>query len=287
KRIKIKHDSFTNEKTPNELEILGNDIFETADYSETNPIVLNEAESNIETPHSELNIESERIENQNFNVRSSNDSIILDLPKSYSSHKCCSICYKNNLYAKLHVIPSEAGVQTMISKSIFIPDQCRTCHTHLQGNRFIKEAFDLIVSFKNEKKWTNHYDNDHERTQNRVEGDNNRMKLFCGAANPSINKALRLLQQYESPSKLVDTDESDEEIDDDDDSDNTDSYREYFVEVEEATHQVTGTLLRFDRAVENIEVDDVVTQKEKKGKCRICNKEFIRLKTIMSRIHKQ
>ncbi|CAF0913508.1 unnamed protein product [Brachionus calyciflorus] len=75
-------------------------------------------------------IESERIENQNLNVRSSNDSIILDLPKSYSSHKCCINCFKNNLYVKLHVIPSEARVQPMISK----------------------KRLDLIVSFKNEVK---------------------------------------------------------------------------------------------------------------------------------------
>ena len=28
----------------------------------------------------------------------------------------------------------------------------------------------------------NHFDNEEERTQNRVEGDNNKMRLFCGAA---------------------------------------------------------------------------------------------------------
>ena len=50
--------------TPNEPEILANDIFETVDQSQTNPIDLNEAESNIETPNSELNIESERIESK-------------------------------------------------------------------------------------------------------------------------------------------------------------------------------------------------------------------------------
>ena len=32
------------------------------------------------------------------------------------------------------------------------------------------------------------------------EGDNNRMKLFCGAGNPNIDKAVRLLQQYETTS---------------------------------------------------------------------------------------
>ena len=65
KRIKIKEDSTPHEETPNEPEILANDIFETVDQSETNPIDLNEAESNIETPNSELNIKSVRIENQN------------------------------------------------------------------------------------------------------------------------------------------------------------------------------------------------------------------------------
>ncbi|CAF1150115.1 unnamed protein product, partial [Brachionus calyciflorus] len=54
KRIKIKEDSTTHEETPNEPEILANDIFETVDQSETNPIDLYEAESNIETPNSEL-----------------------------------------------------------------------------------------------------------------------------------------------------------------------------------------------------------------------------------------
>ena len=44
----------------------------------------------------------------------------------------------------------------------------------------------------------NHFDNHHERTNNRVEGDNNRMKLFCGAVDPKIDKAVTLLQQYES-----------------------------------------------------------------------------------------
>ena len=44
----------------------------------------------------------------------------------------------------------------------------------------------------------NHFDNEEERTQNRVEGDNNKMRLFCGAAKPNIGKAVKLLQQYET-----------------------------------------------------------------------------------------
>ncbi|CAF0977591.1 unnamed protein product, partial [Brachionus calyciflorus] len=46
----------------------------------------------------------------------------------------------------------------------------------------------------------NHFDNSYKRTNNRVEGDNNKMKRYCGGANPNIDKAVRLLQQYESAS---------------------------------------------------------------------------------------
>ncbi|CAF0987588.1 unnamed protein product [Brachionus calyciflorus] len=45
------------------------------------------------------------------------------------------------------------------------------------------------------------------------------MKLYCGAANPNIDKAVRLLQQYESASKTYitddenyDSDESEDEV---------------------------------------------------------------------------
>jgi len=44
----------------------------------------------------------------------------------------------------------------------------------------------------------NHFDNDDDRTNNDVEGDNNKMKLFCGAAQPNISKAVKLLRQYET-----------------------------------------------------------------------------------------
>ena len=43
----------------------------------------------------------------------------------------------------------------------------------------------------------NHFDNHEERTNNRVEGDNNKMKLFCGGSDPKMDKAVGLLQQYE------------------------------------------------------------------------------------------
>ncbi|CAF0940606.1 unnamed protein product [Brachionus calyciflorus] len=74
-----------------------------------------------------------------------------------------------------------------------------------------------------------------------------------------------------------DTDELDEESDEDDDSDNTDS------DEEEGTPEVVGPLLRIARALEIVE--DVVTQKDKKETCKICNKDFIRLKTHMTRIY--
>ncbi|CAF0766499.1 unnamed protein product [Brachionus calyciflorus] len=66
KRTKIQY-SITNETIPNEPEILANDISETVDQNETNPIDLNEEESNIEIQNSDLNMESKRIENQNSN----------------------------------------------------------------------------------------------------------------------------------------------------------------------------------------------------------------------------
>ena len=43
----------------------------------------------------------------------------------------------------------------------------------------------------------NHFDNNHDRTNNRVEGDNNKIKLHCGAAEPKIDKAVELLQTWE------------------------------------------------------------------------------------------
>ena len=51
------------------------------------------------------------------------------------------------------------------------------------------------------KSMWSHWDNHGDRTNNRVEGDNNRMKLFCGAADPKIDKAIGLLQQYETTVK--------------------------------------------------------------------------------------
>ena len=47
----------------------------------------------------------------------------------------------------------------------------------------------------------NHFDNPYYRTNNHVEGDNSRMKKFCGAANPNIRKAVELLCVYEAIAK--------------------------------------------------------------------------------------
>lgn len=44
----------------------------------------------------------------------------------------------------------------------------------------------------------NHSDNDEERTQNRVEGDNIKIRLFCGAAISNIVKVVKLLQSYKT-----------------------------------------------------------------------------------------
>ena len=91
------------------------------------------------------------VQTENDNV---SNCVFIDLPKSYSSHKRCIVCFKYNSYQKLYVIPSEARVQALIEKNIFIPDQCRTCGLHLNGNRFKKEILDLIVPYKREVKMT-------------------------------------------------------------------------------------------------------------------------------------
>ena len=44
----------------------------------------------------------------------------------------------------------------------------------------------------------NHFDTVGDRTNNRVEGDNTKMKSYCGAADPKIHKACHLLRLYES-----------------------------------------------------------------------------------------
>ena len=47
------------------------------------------------------------------------------------------------------------------------------------------------------KSMWNHWDNPDERTNNRIEGDNLKMKNLCGAENPQIEKTVDLVRQYE------------------------------------------------------------------------------------------
>ena len=46
-----------------------------------------------------------------------------------------------------------------------------------------------------------HFDNEFECTNNRVEGDNGKMNLNSGAANPEFNKAVALLKTHESTAR--------------------------------------------------------------------------------------
>ena len=47
----------------------------------------------------------------------------------------------------------------------------------------------------------NHWNNNDERTNKRVEGDNHKMKQYCGAADPKIDKAISHLRDYETATK--------------------------------------------------------------------------------------
>lgn len=70
-----------------------------------------------------------------------------------------------------------------------------------KGNDFLQYYQNTYLNGHFSISMWNHYDNHEDRTNNRVEGDNNKMKLFCGAANPKIDKAVGLLQQYEVTAK--------------------------------------------------------------------------------------
>ena len=61
--------------------------------------------------------------------------------------------------------------------------------------KFIKYFQDTYLNGQFPVIMWNHFDNNHDRTDNRVEGDNNKMKSFCWATNLSINKAIAKLQQ--------------------------------------------------------------------------------------------
>ena len=70
-----------------------------------------------------------------------------------------------------------------------------------KGNEFLAYFKNTYLNGQFPSSMWNHFDNHEERTNNRVEGDNNKMKLFCGAADPKIDKAVGLLQQYEVTAK--------------------------------------------------------------------------------------
>ncbi|RNA22087.1 Vacuolar sorting-associated 13C [Brachionus plicatilis] len=77
--------------------------------------------------------------------------IYINLPKSFSSHKNCVIC-RNNC-TKLHLIQSEARIQALLSKNIFIPRGSRTCQSHLnEAGLFKNDHLDLIKISKYESK---------------------------------------------------------------------------------------------------------------------------------------
>jgi len=67
------------------------------------------------------------------------------------------------------------------------------------GHRFAKYVLDTY--FENDVfpvKFWNHFDTNSETSNNYVEGDNGKMKLNCGAANPNIFKATDLLIQSDA-----------------------------------------------------------------------------------------
>ncbi len=49
----------------------------------------------------------------------------------------------------------------------------------------------------------NHIENDEVRTNNNVEGDNLKTKFYCGAANPNMDKAVKLLKTFETTAEAT------------------------------------------------------------------------------------
>ena len=82
-------------------------------------------------------------------------------------------------------------MRQVVSRSLSIRSRGKDFLTYVE-NTYLKE------NCRFPKEMWNHFDNYNERTNNRVEGDNNKMKLFCRAAQPDIGKAVRLLRQYET-----------------------------------------------------------------------------------------
>jgi hypothetical protein len=80
----------------------------------------------------------------------------------------------------------------------------KDCLSKVIGDNYTKAYINYLhKTYTNEdsrypfQMW-NHYQTDYGRTNNPVEGQNNKMKLYCGAAHPDIFKATKLLRQYES-----------------------------------------------------------------------------------------
>ncbi len=55
----------------------------------------------------------------------------------------------------------------------------------VRANKFWQYFINTIFEGQFIVRMWNHYENRYERTNNRAEDDNNKMKLFCGASNPS------------------------------------------------------------------------------------------------------
>jgi hypothetical protein len=102
---------------------------------------------------------------------------------------CLALIPIDKVEQEFEILSNE--LRHVVSRSLSIRSRGRDFLTYFE-NAYLKE------SCRFPKEMWNHFDNHHERTNNRVEGDNNRMKLFCGAAEPKIDKAVTLLQQYES-----------------------------------------------------------------------------------------
>ena len=96
--------------------------------------------------------------------------------------------YQNIIQAKFEIFANEP---TKIAKSEQFISYFERTYLGAARDSVQKAAIFPIIMW-------NHFDNDDDRTNNDVEGDNNKMKLFCGAAQPNISKAVKLLRQYET-----------------------------------------------------------------------------------------
>ena len=89
----------------------------------------------------------------------------------------------------------ELGI--LVSYMSFMPLFKQKIMTKLDKKKYGLSEQSLRAAVFPIKMW-NHFDNDDDRINNTVEGDNNKMRIFCGAAQPDISKAVRLLRIYET-----------------------------------------------------------------------------------------